>query len=84
MQNFARLSQLKFHTDFSSAQAVVVGYDGLEDLVIRLQELGVRIGAEVSLVGRAPFRGPWLIRLGTTVIALREEEASCLRLEVRA
>jgi ferrous iron transport protein A len=62
--------------------AVVASFEGNEDLIARLQELGFRLGAEVSFVGRAPFNGPILIRLGATVVALRDEEAMCLCLEV--
>ncbi|MCE3010820.1 MAG: ferrous iron transport protein A [Proteobacteria bacterium] len=46
----------------------------------RLRELGLFIGQEVSVLGRAPFRGPYLIKYNNTVLALREEEFQCLSL----
>jgi ferrous iron transport protein A len=66
----------------SQQRAIVLALHGEAELVSRLQELGVRIGSEVSVVGRAPFNGPILVRLGTTVVALREEEALCLQIKI--
>jgi Fe2+ transport system protein FeoA len=44
----------------------------------RLHEMGLRPGLELEFWGRAPFKGPWLYRFQNTLLALREEEASCL------
>ena len=80
MKNLITLARVKKRSG-KSLSNIVIGFDGDEELVIRLQELGIHIGSEISLIGRAPFRGPWLLRLGTTVVALRDDEALCLQLE---
>jgi ferrous iron transport protein A len=41
----------------------------------RLTELGLRGGAEVQVLRRAPFRGPLALRVGDGVLALRLDEA---------
>lgn len=76
--NLVSILSLKLLQD----RAIICAFRGDNELVARLQELGLRIGSEVYVIGRAPFRGPLLLRLGTTVIALREEEANCLQVEV--
>jgi Fe2+ transport system protein FeoA len=55
----------------------VAGFCGEPEKVERLKEMGIHQGLEVSFIGRAPLKGPLLFRFGNTVLALREEEASC-------
>ncbi|MGZ3772159.1 MAG: FeoA family protein [Pseudobdellovibrionaceae bacterium] len=43
----------------------------------RLHEMGLRVGTILTIVGRAPFGGPLLIRFNTSFLALRNEEARC-------
>lgn len=59
----------------------VTGFTGDEFLIQRLQEMGINLGHEMKFVGRAPWMGPMMFRIGTTVIALRDEEALCLLLK---
>lgn len=47
----------------------------------RLTELGVRPGAEVVVVRRAPLRGPIEIRVGSGLLALRPENARLIVVE---
>ena len=61
-------------------RAEIVSFSGPNDLVERLQEFGLRIGLEVTYVGRAPFAGPFLFRVGGMVLALRQEEAACTQI----
>lgn len=49
-------------------------------VVSRLKEMGFAPGQRLYFVGRAPFSGPFMVRTGSMVFALREEEAQCLRL----
>ncbi|PWU16068.1 MAG: ferrous iron transport protein A [Bdellovibrio sp.] len=58
--------------------AEVESFAGSPDMIARLRELGIRQGLQVSLIGQAPFWGPKLFRAGLTVLALRQEEASCV------
>ena len=58
----------------------VLSFSGEEEVISRLRELGFREGMQLKIIGRAPFYGPFLIRLGTMTIALREQELQCLKL----
>jgi ferrous iron transport protein A len=53
----------------------VIGEPGLTR---RLREMGFHTGCEVRILGRAPFRGPFVIQLHDSVLALRRAEAECL------
>lgn len=43
-----------------------------------LREMGFHPGCSVRVLGRAPFRGPFLVQLHDSVLALRPVEAECL------
>lgn len=50
-------------------------------LAERMLEMGFCVGLTISVHGRLPFSGPWLVEIGTTVLALRNEEADALVVE---
>ena len=50
----------------------VNGNDGFRE---RLCELGLSPGARVNLKARLPFNGPLVMRVESTTLALRKEEA---------
>jgi Fe2+ transport system protein FeoA len=45
----------------------------------RLVELGFTPGAEVEVKGRAPLGGPIEVRVRGGILAVRRDEASCVR-----
>lgn len=47
----------------------------------RLSDMGIRTGAAIEVVGRAPFSGPFIIRTQGATFALREGEASCIHVQ---
>lgn len=47
-------------------------------LTRRLREMGFHQGCEVRILGRAPFKGPFVVQLHDSVLALRLTEAECL------
>jgi len=49
-------------------------------LVARLRELGFIVGADVKVVGRAPFGEPVLVEIRGSTVALRKAEARCVHL----
>lgn len=52
------------------------------DLEAKLRELGFSEGDEVEIVARGPLGGqPLAVRLNRRLIALRDEEASAIRLK---
>jgi ferrous iron transport protein A len=60
-------------------QALTIGdVTGDPGLTRRLREMGFHTGCEVRLLGRAPFRGPFVVQLHDSVLALRSAEAECL------
>lgn len=65
-----------------SKRGQVLGFCGDAALIERLKELGLHAGVCLEYLGRAPFRGPLLFRWGVTVLALREEEAMCPRIQI--
>ncbi len=66
----------------SSRRMRVTAIRGDDPAAYRLMEMGVIEGAEVCVVGRAPFGDPLHIRLGDYELSLREREAD--RIEVAA
>ncbi|MGE0526759.1 MAG: ferrous iron transport protein A [Bdellovibrionales bacterium] len=44
----------------------------------RLREMGFHAGCNIRLLGRAPFKGPLVVQLHDSVLALRTAEAECL------
>lgn len=59
--------------------AVLKSLNGPPTLVERLYEIGFLPGETLVFLGRAPFGGPWLFEVRGTTVALRDEEAECLR-----
>jgi Fe2+ transport system protein FeoA len=59
----------------------VISINGPETLVERLHEIGFYKGCKLIVLGKAPLRGPLLVELNTTVLALRDEESACLLIQ---
>lgn len=47
---------------------------------LRLMELGFTPGQEVTLLARSPFKDPLAVSVRGTVIALRKNEAECIKI----
>ncbi len=58
----------------------IIGFCGDHLLIERLKEMGIHQGLQIQSCGRSPFGGPFLFRFGATVVALRKEEAQCIRI----
>ncbi|MEY4617226.1 MAG: hypothetical protein RJB66_2186 [Pseudomonadota bacterium] len=58
--------------------AVLSELAGDNAITERLIDMGLHPGVEIELIGRMPFDGPFIIRVESTFLALREEEALCL------
>jgi ferrous iron transport protein A len=56
--------------------ATIVSIHAEEALHQRLQALGFRSGKQIELIRKASFSGPLQVRIGTTDILLRRNEAS--------
>lgn len=57
---------------------VIAEVAGDPTLTRKLREMGFHTGCTVQLLGRAPFDGPFVVRLHESVLALRAGEAECL------
>jgi ferrous iron transport protein A len=56
--------------------ATIVSIHAEEALHQRLQALGFRSGKQIELIRKASFSGPLQVRIGTTDILLRRNEAA--------
>ncbi|MBI6545385.1 MAG: ferrous iron transport protein A [Cyanobacteria bacterium NC_groundwater_1444_Ag_S-0.65um_54_12] len=62
-------------------QTVRIGaLEGNSDLCFKLLELGFTPGQEITPLARAPFGGPLAVALRGTIVALRSDEAACIKL----
>ncbi|HQS38044.1 MAG: ferrous iron transport protein A, partial [Methylophilales bacterium 39-45-7] len=61
--------------------AVIAAIEAEESLFHRLSALGFRVGKPLSIMRRANFNGPLHVRLGTTDVILRSNEASHIRIQ---
>jgi ferrous iron transport protein A len=69
------LSQLE-----TGQQAVISAIEADQSLFHRLSALGFRVGKTLSIMRRASFNGPLQVRLGTTDVILRCNEASRIQI----
>jgi len=66
----AELSMLK-----PGEAGTVIAIHADEDLYHRLAALGLRVGKRVELIRRASFSGPLHLRIGTTDLMMRGDDA---------
>lgn len=59
--------------------ATIVSVHAEEALHQRLQAMGFRSGKQVELIRKASFSGPLQVRIGTTDILLRRNEAAKIK-----
>lgn len=70
------LSQLKV-----GQPAIISAIEADESLFHRLTALGFRVGKQLSIMRQANFNGPLHVRLGTTDVILRTNEASRIQIQ---
>ncbi len=63
-------------------EVTVTDFDGPDLVIERLHEMGFHKGCVLKILGVAPFQGPLLIEINTTVLALRDEESQCLLIQI--
>lgn len=66
----------------SQGEVTVVEFIGPDLVIERLHEIGFHKGCVLKILGVAPFRGPLLVELNLTVLALRDEESQCLLIRI--
>ena len=76
VKNMQPLSKL-----VTGQQAVISAIEAEESLFHRLSALGFRVGKPLSIMRRANFNGPLHVRLGTTDVILRTNEASHIQIK---
>ncbi len=59
--------------------ATIVSVHAEEALHQRLQAMGFRSGKQIELIRKASFSGPLQVRIGTTDILLRRNEAAKIK-----
>lgn len=60
--------------------AVIAAIEADESLFHRLTALGFRVGKPLSIIRRANFNGPLHVRLGTTDVILRSNDAARIQI----
>ena len=55
----------------------IIEFSGDPLLCERLREMGLHQGVRLTVIGRAPWKGPWLVQFKQVCVALRAEEAEC-------
>lgn len=78
MTNEIKLSIFKVP---SGQKVRLIGFEGSPLIIERLIDMGFHENVELENLGRLPFSGPLLIRCEQTLLALREEEAMCLKIQ---
>lgn len=63
---------------------VVVRVDGMDDVAIRLLEMGLTPGTEFELIGIAPLGDPIEIEIRGYRLSLRKSEAARVTIELTA
>ena len=63
-------------------EVTVTDFEGPKLMIERLHEMGFHKGSRLKILGVAPFKGPLLIEINTTVLALRDEESQCLLIQL--
>jgi Fe2+ transport system protein FeoA len=61
----------------------ITDFVGSAAICERLHEMGLHKGQKITLLGRAPLKGPLLIQFGTSFLALRAEEAQCTLIQAQ-
>lgn len=59
----------------------VLRVDGVDDISVRLMEMGVTPGVEIEVIGTAPFGDPLEIELRGYRLSVRRNEAARIVLE---
>ena len=53
------------------------------EVLRRIRDIGIAVGAEIFVSGRAPLNDPVAIKVNDTVVTLRNSEADHIYVEVR-
>ncbi len=63
-------------------QATVLAMSGSEDIYKRLAALGITVGRPITMLRRALGQGPLHVRVGTTEIMLRVDQARTITISL--
>jgi len=74
------MPHLSLNTLQPGESAIILSVSADETLHHRLTALGFRIGREIQLVRRGWFRGPLQVRIGTTEVIMRRDDADKVRI----
>ncbi|MCB1734372.1 MAG: ferrous iron transport protein A [Gammaproteobacteria bacterium] len=61
--------------------AVICAIGGDGELRTRIQSMGLRVGRAVAVIRRSRFGGPLQVRIGTTDLLIRPQQALLVELE---
>jgi len=64
------------HRLATGRKATIAGIVVSPEFAHRLSALGLRVGEMIEVVRRAPFAGPLHLRIGTTDVIMRRQDAA--------
>ncbi|MDO8332257.1 MAG: FeoA family protein [Fluviicoccus sp.] len=64
------------HRLATGRKATIAGISVSPEFSHRLSALGLRVGEMIEVVRRAPFAGPLHLRIGTTDVIMRRQDAA--------
>ncbi|MCB0343124.1 MAG: ferrous iron transport protein A [Pseudobdellovibrionaceae bacterium] len=65
------------------SEATIENFAGDSQQLERFSEMGLYQGMPVKVIHKMPFKGPVVVLAGRFFIALREEEAQCIKIHIR-
>jgi ferrous iron transport protein A len=65
----------------TGASATITGLPQDAELRLRIQSMGLRIGRRVAVIRRSRFGGPLQIRIGTSDLLIRPQQAAQVEVE---
>jgi ferrous iron transport protein A len=90
---YQKLKQnLRKSTDFKTAADLLIGESGIitslgDECIdikchcLRLLEMGFTPGQKITLIAKSPFKDPLAYSIRGTIIALRSNEAQCIKVQ---
>lgn len=59
----------------------IIGFQGDDIVVQRLRDLGFYTGDPIEIIGKTWLKDPIFVQVRRAIVALRQEEFECLKLE---
>lgn len=75
---FAAMTKKALHSLPAGQKGFIAAISVSPEFAHRLSALGLRVGQLVEVIRRAPFAGPLHLRIGTTDVIMRRQDAASI------